>query len=138
MLLLPPLEAWESLCITCEACIHSFEGAQVPHDHVGVIEFFINSECNSWVLYQLVSPGGGVLTLRPLQGLAGASGSLHFFLSHFMTLMLLHPPLEARESLCVTYEACIHASKGAQVPHDQVGMIEYFFYSECIFWICTN
>jgi hypothetical protein len=49
--------------------------------------------------------------------------------------MLLHPPLEARENLFVTCKACIHASKGPQVPHDQVGMIEYFLYSDCIFWV---
>jgi hypothetical protein len=52
--------------------------------------------------------------------------------------MLLYPPLEARESLCVTCEACIHASEGAQVPHDHVGMIEIAFYSECSIWFCTN
>jgi hypothetical protein len=61
------------------------------------------------------------------------SGSLHFFLSHFMTLMLLHPPLEARESLYITCEACIHASEDAQVLDERVGMIEYLFYSKCIF-----
>jgi hypothetical protein len=52
-----------------------------------------------------------------------------------MTLMLLHPPLGAGESLCVTCEACIHASDGAQVLHDHVGMIKLLFYSECIFWV---
>ena len=52
-----------------------------------------------------------------------------------MTLMLVHPPVEAGESLCITFEACIHASKGAQVPHDHVLMIEFYFYFECIFWI---
>jgi hypothetical protein len=44
-----------------------------------------------------------------------------------MTLMLPHPPLKAGESLCITREACIHVLEGVQVPHDQVGMIEYFF-----------
>jgi hypothetical protein len=77
---------------------------------------------------------GGFSTLRPLQGSAGMSGSLHFFFSHFMTLMLLHPPLEARESLYITCEACIHDSEGTQVLDDHVGMIEYLFYSKYIFW----
>jgi hypothetical protein len=58
MFLHPPLEAGESLCVTCEACIHASESAQVPHDHVGMIEFFFNSECIFWVLHQPVSPGG--------------------------------------------------------------------------------
>jgi hypothetical protein len=39
----------------------------------------------------------------------------------------MHPPMEAEESLSVTYEACIHALEGAQVSHDHVGMIELFF-----------
>jgi hypothetical protein len=30
--------------------------------------------------------------------------------------MLLHPPQHAGESLCVVFEACIHASEGAQAP----------------------
>jgi hypothetical protein len=47
----------------------------------------------------------------------------------------MHPPLEAGESLCIAFEACIHASKGALVPHDHMGMIEFYFYSECIFWV---
>jgi hypothetical protein len=51
-----------------------------------------------------------------------------------MTLMLLHPPLEARESLCITCEACIHDSEGAQVLDDHMGMIEYLFYFKCNFW----
>jgi hypothetical protein len=37
--------------------------------------------------------------------------------------MLLHPPHEAWESLCVAFEACIHASGAAQVPHNHVGLI---------------
>jgi hypothetical protein len=97
-----------------------------------MIEFIFYSECFIWVLHQLVSPsGGGVLASRP----GGANGSWHFFILYFSTLMLLHPPLEARKSLCVTSEACIHASEGAQVPHNHVGMIEVFFYSEYIFWV---
>jgi hypothetical protein len=39
----------------------------------------------------------------------------------------MHPPLEAGESLCVAFEACIHASEDAQVPHDHVGLIECVF-----------
>jgi hypothetical protein len=31
----PPGEAGESLYTMYEACIHAFEGAQDPHDHVG-------------------------------------------------------------------------------------------------------
>jgi hypothetical protein len=50
----------------------------------------------------------------------------------------MHPPVDAGESLCVAFDACIHASKGAQVHHDQVGVIEFFFHSECIFGFCTN
>jgi hypothetical protein len=95
-----------------EACIHALEGAEVLNDHVGMIEYFF-IECIFWVLHQLVSPGGGGLgTETP----PGVSGSCHFFLSHFMTLLLLHPPLEARESLFVTFEACIHASRGQLGP----------------------
>jgi hypothetical protein len=41
--------------------------------------------------------------------------------------MLLHPHHEARESICVAFEACIHASEVAQAPHDHVGLIEFFF-----------
>jgi hypothetical protein len=69
---------------------------------------------------------GGVLTTTPLQGSAGASGSWHFFLSHFITFLHIHPPLEARESLYVVFEACIHALEGSRVPHDHVGVIEFF------------
>jgi hypothetical protein len=49
--------------------------------------------------------------------------------------MPLHLPLESGKSLCITYEACIHPLKGAQVPHDHVEMIEFYFYFECIFWV---
>jgi hypothetical protein len=52
--------------------------------------------------------------------------------------MLLYPPLEARESLCVTIEACIHASEGAQIPDNHVGMIEFFLILSVFFRICTN
>jgi hypothetical protein len=55
----PCVEVGESLCVTCEACIHALEGAQVPHDHVGMTEYFFNSECIFWILHQLVSPSGG-------------------------------------------------------------------------------
>jgi hypothetical protein len=50
----------------------------------------------------------------------------------------MHPPLEAGESLCIAFEPCIHVSKGAQVPDDQVGVIEFFIYSECFFGFCTK
>jgi hypothetical protein len=40
--------------------------------------------------------------------------------------MLLHPPQHAGESICVVFEAYIHASEAAQVPHDHVGLIEFF------------
>jgi hypothetical protein len=39
--------------------------------------------------------------------------------------MLLHLPQHARESLCLVFEACIHASKAAQAPHDHVELIEF-------------
>jgi hypothetical protein len=45
-------------------------------------------------------------------------------------MMFLHPPQEVGESLCVVFEACIHALEGAQVPHDHVGLIEIFFSSK--------
>jgi hypothetical protein len=45
----------------------------------------------------------------------------------------MHPSLEAGVSLSVTYEACIHASEGAQVPHDHVGMIEFFCFTLSVF-----
>jgi hypothetical protein len=60
-----------------------------------------------------VSPSAMVSAQRPLQGSAKVSGSWHFFLSHFITLLHMHPPLEAGRSLFVAFEACIHASKGA-------------------------
>jgi hypothetical protein len=62
---------------------------------------------------------------RPLQGSSGISGSLLFFLSHLFTYMVLHPPHGAGESLCVAFEACIHASEAAQAPHDHVGLIAF-------------
>jgi hypothetical protein len=74
-----------------------------------------------------MSPGGeGVLVLRPFQGSARASGSSFFFLSHLFTYMFLHPPHEAGESICATFEACIHASEAAQAPNDHVGLIDFF------------
>jgi hypothetical protein len=39
--------------------------------------------------------------------------------------MLLHPPQHARESICVAFEACIHASEGAHAPHDHVELIAF-------------
>jgi TPP-dependent indolepyruvate ferredoxin oxidoreductase alpha subunit len=36
----PPVEVGESLCVMCEACIRASNCAQVPHDHVGMIELF--------------------------------------------------------------------------------------------------
>jgi hypothetical protein len=50
----------------------------------------------------------------------------------------MHPPLEAGQSLCVTCEACIHALEGAQVLHDNVGMIDFFFILSVFFGFCTN
>jgi hypothetical protein len=40
--------------------------------------------------------------------------------------MLLHPPQHAREWICGAFEACIHASEGAQAPHDHVGLIVFY------------
>jgi hypothetical protein len=80
----------------------------------------------------------GGLGTKTFQGSDGASGSLHFLLSHFITLLHMHPPLEAGQSLCVTCEACIHALEGAQVLHDNVGMIDFFFILSVFFGFCTN
>jgi hypothetical protein len=44
--------------------------------------------------------------------------------------MLLRLPQHVGESLCVAFEACIHASEGAQVSHDHVGLIEILFSSK--------
>jgi hypothetical protein len=41
--------------------------------------------------------------------------------------MLLYPLYEARVSLCVAFEAYIHASEGAQAPHDHVELIAFCF-----------
>jgi hypothetical protein len=41
--------------------------------------------------------------------------------------MLVHPPHEAGESICVAFEACIHAPEVALAPHDHIGLIEFFF-----------
>jgi hypothetical protein len=38
------LGSWESLYVSFEACIHASEGAQVPHDHVGLIEILFSSK----------------------------------------------------------------------------------------------
>ena len=53
----PPLEAGESLCITCEAYMHALEGAHVPHDCMEMIEIFFfiltvlfGFYTNQWVL----------------------------------------------------------------------------------------
>jgi hypothetical protein len=45
----------------------------------------------------------------------------------------MYRPVEAGESFCVAFEACIHASEGAQVLDDHVGMIEFLFNSEVYF-----
>jgi hypothetical protein len=42
-------------------------------------------------------------------------------------MMLLPPPQEAGESLCVVFEASNHVSEGAQVPLNHMGLIEIFF-----------
>ena len=112
----------------------AFMPERVPksHDHMEVIEFVFYSGYIFWILHQ--PSGGSFGTKTPL----GISGSLKKNLSHFMTLMLYHLPVEAGKSLCVICEACIHASEGAQVLHDHVGIIEFIFYYECIFWVCTN
>jgi hypothetical protein len=44
--------------------------------------------------------------------------------------MLLHPLHEAGESICVVFEACIHASEAAKTSHDHVGLIEFLFKTE--------
>jgi hypothetical protein len=74
-----------------------------------------------------VSPGGGGLGAKTP---AGISGSLLFFLSHLFTFMLLHPHHEAGESICVVFEACIHASEVAHALYDHVGLIEFLFKTE--------
>jgi hypothetical protein len=53
--------------------------------------------------------------------------SRYFFYHIFSLLMLLYPLQYVGESLCIAFEACIHASKGAQVPHENVGLIEIHF-----------
>jgi hypothetical protein len=70
----------------------------------------------------------GVSAPRPLQGSVGTSG-FRFFLSDFLTLGAHHPLHEAGKSLCVLFEVCNQASEGAQVPHDHVGLIEFFLNS---------
>jgi hypothetical protein len=52
--------------------------------------------------------------------------------------MLLHPPQHAGESLCTAFDACNHASEGAQVPHDHVGLIEFFLIQCDFVGFCTN
>jgi hypothetical protein len=44
--------------------------------------------------------------------------------------MLLHPHHEAGESICVVFEACIHASEVAHALYDHVGLIEFLFKTE--------
>jgi hypothetical protein len=77
-----------------------------------------------------VSPGGGGLGTETPSGVSWGQWFHVFFLSHYITMMFLHPPQEVGESLCVVFEACIHALEGAQVPHDHVGLIEIFFSSK--------
>jgi hypothetical protein len=50
----------------------------------------------------------------------------------------MHPPVEARESLCIMCAACIHASEGAQDPHDYMGWLNFFFILSVFFGICTK
>jgi hypothetical protein len=50
----------------------------------------------------------------------------------------MHPPMEARESLCIKYEACIHASQGAQDLHDYMKWLNFFFILSVFFGNCTN
>jgi hypothetical protein len=38
--------------------------------------------------------------------------------------MFLHPPHEAGESICIVFEACIHAPEAAQASYDHVGLID--------------
>jgi hypothetical protein len=83
-----------------------------PNDHLGVIDFYFFSEFISWALHQLMSPGGGVSASRPLQGSARTSGSWNFFSSLFITLLYMHPLMGAELSLCVAFEAWIHAFEG--------------------------
>jgi hypothetical protein len=69
--------------------------------------------------------GGGFRCRDPSRDQLGSMVAL-FLLPHFFTFMLLHPPHEAGKSLCVAFEACIHASEGAKAPHDHVELIEIF------------
>jgi hypothetical protein len=66
----PSLEAGESLYVAFEAYIHASKGAQVPHEHVGMIEFLFYSECIFCFLHQPVSPGGGVLGTETPPGIS--------------------------------------------------------------------
>jgi hypothetical protein len=133
MFLHPLLEARESLSVAFEACIHASEGAQVPHDHVEVIEFLFYSECIFWILHQLVNLGGGFQHRDPSKDQLRPVVARIFF-SHFITLLDMHPLVEAGESLCVAFEACIHASEGAEDPDDQVGMVEYLYFILSVFF----
>jgi hypothetical protein len=77
-----------------------------------------------------VSPSGGGLDAETPPGVNWGQCSLLFFLSHLFTFMLLHPLHEAGESICVVFEACIHASEAAKTSHDHVGLIEFLFKTE--------
>jgi hypothetical protein len=68
-----------------------------------------------------VSPGGGGLDNETPPGVSWASGFKFFFLSHFLTVDAPAPSLTCWEEPVCLFEACIHASEGAQVPHDHVG-----------------
>jgi hypothetical protein len=57
-----PWKLGRACVLHLKACIHAFESAQVPHDHVAVIEFLFYSQYTFWVLHQLVSLGGGGLS----------------------------------------------------------------------------
>jgi hypothetical protein len=48
--------------------------------------------------------------------------------------MLLHPPHGAGESLCVVFEACIHASEEAQATHNHVGLIAFCLERKRFWW----
>jgi hypothetical protein len=50
----------------------------------------------------------------------------------------MHPPVEVGERLCVAFEACIHASEGAHVPHDHKGGLNFVFILSVYFEICAN
>ena len=52
--------------------------------------------------------------------------------------MLLYPSQEARDNLCVAFEACIHVLEGAKVPIITCGWLKIFSYQSDFGGICTN